>query len=374
VNRTTSLYLDLMRFSAAVLVVLTHLAYARFSGGMLTPLRTFGNDGVMIFFVLSGYVIAYTVAQRDRDFRTYVVNRFARLYSVAIPAIFLTFVLDHIGRQIDPVLYDGFWYQGNAPLSRMLAALTFTNELWFNSVRLFTNGPYWSLGYEFWYYMLFAAAVYTRGRRRALLLLGICALVGPKILLLLPVWLLGVWVHRVNSGPALSWRLGAVLFVLSIALYIAFRYIGMRDTLLHWSYAQFGRSFIEGDLKWSNEFLAAYFIGLMVACNFIGFHAISEKVAPLLAPFEKLIRNWAGCTFSIYLFHYPLLQFFKAVLPLDAKSPASVAILLAVTILACRLLGSVTESRKEVARRIVARCAEFLIERVKPLRSKPTEP
>ena len=37
-----------------------------------------------------------------------------------------------------------------APLGRMLAAVTFTNELWFNSVRLFTNGPYWSLGYEFW--------------------------------------------------------------------------------------------------------------------------------------------------------------------------------------------------------------------------------
>jgi len=373
-NRTTSLYLDLVRFSAAVLVVLTHLAYSRFSGGMLTPLRTYGNDAVMIFFVLSGYVIAYTVAERDRDFRTYVVNRFARLYSVAIPAIILTFLLDHIGRQIDPVLYEGFWYQGNAPLSRMLAAVTFTNELWFNSVRLFTNGPYWSLGYEFWYYMLFAAAVYTRGRRRAILLLGICVLVGPKILLLLPVWLLGVWVHRVNSGPALSWRLGVVLFVVPVALYAAFRYSGMRDTLLHWSYAQFGRSFVEGDLKWSNEFLAAYFIGLMVACNFIGFHAISLKVAPLLAPFEKPIRDWAGCTFSIYLFHYPLLQFFKAVLPLDAQSPASVVALLALTILACRLLGSVTEKRKDFARRLVARCANFLIKCATPSRRMPADP
>lgn len=373
-NRTTSLYLDLVRFSAAVLVVLTHLAYTRFSGGMLTPLRTYGNDAVMIFFVLSGYVIAHTVAQRDRDFRTYAINRFARLYSVAIPAIILTFVLDHIGRQVDPVLYDGFWYQGNAPLSRMLAAITFTNELWFQSVRLFTNGPYWSLGYEFWYYMLFAAAVYARGRRRALLILGISALVGPKILLLLPVWLLGVWVHRVNSGSALSWRLGTVLFVLPVALYAAFRWSGMRDTLLHWSYAQFSRSFVEGDLMWSNEFLAAYFIGLMVACHFIGVHAVSGKLAPFLTPFEKSIRDWAGCTFSIYLFHYPLLQFFKAVLPLDAHSPASVAALLVLTLLACRLLGSVTEKRKDFARRIVARCADFLIERVTPSRRPPAEP
>ncbi len=373
-NRTTSLYLDLVRFGAALVVVFTHLAYLRFSGGLLTPLRTYGNDAVMIFFVLSGYVIAYTVANRDRDFTTYAINRFARLYSVAIPAIVLTFVLDHIGRQVDPELYHGFWYRGDEPVSRILAALTFTNELWFNSVRLFTNGPYWSLGYEFWYYMMFAAAAFARGILRIVLLLALAAFVGPKILLLLPVWLLGVWVNRVNSGPPLSIRLGTVLFTAPIVLYIAFRASGMRDALLEWSYGQFGRSFIEGDLVWSNEFIAAYCIGSLVACNFIGFHALSGKLAPHLVRFDRLIRDWAGYTFSIYLFHYPLLQFFKAVLPLDAQSPLSVALLFTVTILACRLLGDVTEQRKDFARKIVGRCADFLIERVSLLRRAPAEP
>lgn len=373
-NRTTSLYLDLVRFGAALVVVLTHLAYLRFSGGLLTPLRTYGNDAVMIFFVLSGYVIAYTVANRDRDFTTYAVNRFARLYSVAIPAIVLTVVLDHIGRVVDPALYDGFWYRGDEPVSRVLAALTFTNELWFHSVRLFTNGPYWSLGYEFWYYMLFAAVAYTRGARQIVLLLALSAFVGPKILLLLPVWLLGVWVHRVNSGPALPTPVGVVLFVAPIALYVAFRSSGMRDALLEWSYLHFGRSFVEGDLVWSNEFLAAYCIGILVACNFIGFHAVSEKVAPYVVRFDKPIRDWAGYTFSIYLFHYPLLQFFKAVLPLDAKSPVSVAMLFALTILACRLLGDVTEKRKDFARKIIGRCADFLIQRLPTSRNAPVEP
>lgn len=45
------------------MVLLTHLAYPRFSGGRLEPLRSFGNDAVMVFFVLSGYVIAHTAAR-----------------------------------------------------------------------------------------------------------------------------------------------------------------------------------------------------------------------------------------------------------------------------------------------------------------------
>ena len=48
-------------------VLLTHLAYPRFSGGILTALRTYGNDAMMVFFVLSGYMIAHTASTRDKD-------------------------------------------------------------------------------------------------------------------------------------------------------------------------------------------------------------------------------------------------------------------------------------------------------------------
>lgn len=355
VNRTTSVYLDAVRLFAALVVVLTHLAYPRFSGGLLLPLRTYGNDAVMIFFVLSGYVIAYTAATRDRDVRTYAVNRLARLYSVALPAVFLTWALDEVGRRLDPALYDGFWYQGSDPLGRMLAALTFTNELWFRGVRLFTNGPYWSLGYEFWYYALFAAAFYADGWTRRILVAAIAAIMGPKILLLLPVWLLGVWVYRINARGAVPGRRGALLFFGSTALYVAFRASGLRDVLLEWTYAQLGRGFVQAELRWSDEFLSAWVIGVLVACNFVGFHAVSRRFAPLMARIEGFVRDWAGYTFSIYLFHYPLLQFFGALLPLDPRSPLSIAVLLATTLAGCRVLGSFTEQRKNVARALVGR-------------------
>lgn len=349
-NRTTSIYLDAVRLSAALLVVLTHLAYPRFSGGLLLPLRTFGNDAVMVFFVLSGYVIAYTAATRDRDLGTYALNRCARLYSVALPAVLVTWGLDQIGQWLDPALYEGFWYQASDPWQRVLAALTFTNEMWFQSLRLFTNGPYWSLGYEFWYYALFAAGWYFRGWRRWALTIVIGAFIGPKILLLLPVWLLGVWVYRVNTQRPLGAAWGALLWLGSIALYVAFRASGMREALLDFSYLQFGRHFVEAELRWSNEFLSSYFIGPLVAANFIGFHAFSHHCAPLLARVGPLVRDWAGYTFSIYLFHYPVMQFFGALLPLDPRSPVAITCLFVITVSACRGLGLVSEKRKDRAR------------------------
>ncbi len=359
-NRATSLYLDLVRFGAALLVMLTHLAYPRFSGGQLLPLRTYGNDAVMVFFVLSGYVITYTAVHRDGEFGEFVLNRCARLYSVALPAIALTLVLDQIGRWLSPALYHGFQYQDGEPVTRVLRALSFSNELWFQSWRLFSNGPYWSLGYEFWYYALFACAWYLRGAGRALALLAVTALIGPKILLLLPVWTLGVLAYRVNTRHTLSVRFGAALCLSSIALYIAFRAGGLRDALLEWTYGALGRHFVEHTLHWSNEFLASYVIGLLVAMNFIGMHACAPAVERVLVRFEIPIRAWAGCTFSLYLCHYPLLQCLAASGWFDPHSPLAIALLGVLTLLLCRALASVTEARKDVVRALLGKVARGL--------------
>jgi len=353
VNRSTSVYLDAVRLFAALVVVLTHLGYPRFSGGLLLAFRTYGNDAVMVFFVLSGYVIAYTAATRDRDVGTYGVNRLARLYSVAVPAVFLTWLLDAAGSRLDPALYDGFWYRSSEPFRRVLEALTFTNQLWFHSTRLFSNGPYWSLGYEFWYYAIFAAGWYFSGWKRTALVAACAAIMGPKILLLLPIWLLGAWVYRFNERSRITPAAGAALFVGSIAFYAAFRATGMRDVLLGLTNAWLGEAFVRGKLTWSDEFLSSYVIGTLVAANFIGFHAISERVAPWMARGESVIRSSAGYTFSIYLFHYPLMQFLGAAFQPDPRSPLAIAALFFGTVLTCCALGTFTEKRKDLARSLL---------------------
>src|SRR5688500_18002200 len=106
-NAASSLYLDLVRFAAAVLVFLHHWVYTRISGTSHTAIGGFGEDAVMIFFVLSGYVISYVALEQKNSARDYAVNRLARLYSVVIPALVLTVVFDTLGRAIEPSLYNG---------------------------------------------------------------------------------------------------------------------------------------------------------------------------------------------------------------------------------------------------------------------------
>ena len=165
-NRGLSLYLDLVRFGAALAVLVTHLAYAELSGGMIQSWRLLGNDAVMVFFVLSGFVIAHVTHEKERTAGAYAASRLARLWSVAVPALIITVLLDQWGATLDPAAYAQWWYQGDDPLWRALRALSFTNELWFTSVRPFSNGPWWSLGYEAIYYAIFGALFFLRGRVR----------------------------------------------------------------------------------------------------------------------------------------------------------------------------------------------------------------
>jgi peptidoglycan/LPS O-acetylase OafA/YrhL len=98
-----SIYLDLVRVTAAQMVVLYHTSFDCFGGAWLRPI--FGNTGapgVIIFFVLSGFVIAWATETKERSFDVYMVNRLARLWSVAIPALALTYVADSIGLAIYP--------------------------------------------------------------------------------------------------------------------------------------------------------------------------------------------------------------------------------------------------------------------------------
>ncbi|MCC6709978.1 MAG: acyltransferase [Gammaproteobacteria bacterium] len=352
-NRVTSLYLDLIRVSAALVVVLTHLAYTRFSGGQLLAWRSLGNDAVMVFFVLSGYVIAWSAAERELTLGHYALNRAARLYSVALPAVALTVLLDAIGRHWSPALYHGFQYQGGEPALRLLHALTFTHELWFQSWRVFSNGPYWSLGYECGYYLLFACAWYLRGVWRGISVLAGAALLGPKILLLLPVWALGVVVYRINSRHVPGVVTGFVLWAASLLAYAAFRIDGGPQALLAFSHAEWGRHFVEHSLHWSNEFLASYVIGVLVAMNFVGLNACAPLLTKQVTHFERPIRAGAACTFSIYLFHYPLLQCLAASGAFAPRSPLAVALLGLVTVALCCALATVTEKRKPWLRAVL---------------------
>src|SRR4051812_47468734 len=83
-------YLDLMRFSAAAIVFGSHFGSWRLTGGLFWQLAPYGHSAVIVFFVLSGFVIAWTAERKDRSGQDYLLSRASRVLSVAWPAIALT--------------------------------------------------------------------------------------------------------------------------------------------------------------------------------------------------------------------------------------------------------------------------------------------
>jgi peptidoglycan/LPS O-acetylase OafA/YrhL len=80
-----SLYLDLLRVMAAVQVVVYHLGKIDAAGVGQGLLNAWGHEAVVIFFVLSGFVISHAANTSDRTFARYASSRISRLYSVVLP-------------------------------------------------------------------------------------------------------------------------------------------------------------------------------------------------------------------------------------------------------------------------------------------------
>src|SRR5205809_232409 len=107
-----SLYLDALRFGAALMVFLSHYALGRISGALFWQAAVYGRSAVLAFFVLSGFVIAWVTETREHTLGDYAMSRVARLYSVIIPTFLLTALFNCLGSEIDPSLYGPEWGHG----------------------------------------------------------------------------------------------------------------------------------------------------------------------------------------------------------------------------------------------------------------------
>jgi peptidoglycan/LPS O-acetylase OafA/YrhL len=141
-SRGFSLYLDLMRVSAALAVVLWHAAFQQNGGDWFHP-GTIGPDAVTVFFVLSGLVISYVVNTKESSPQLYISSRLARLWSVLIPALALTYLINLIGVRMNPVPN---WIETDGSAWLLLPSALFANELWFHSVAPLSDIPVWSIG------------------------------------------------------------------------------------------------------------------------------------------------------------------------------------------------------------------------------------
>jgi peptidoglycan/LPS O-acetylase OafA/YrhL len=169
----------------------------------------------MIFFVLSGFLISRSIERARRNgtwsWSWYLSRRLTRLLVVLLPALVLTTLLDRLGVGLFGTagIYGGhdsgniiqFAVPSRDGVETLLGNAAFLQEIVVPTYG--SNGPLWSLSYEFWYYVLYPvliAVAFGRslGHRTVLgaVALATFLFVGSVIASYFAVWLMGVLAAR----------------------------------------------------------------------------------------------------------------------------------------------------------------------------------
>jgi len=298
--------LEALRGFAALYVVFFHTLPQKIYlwGINVGTFFRFGPEAVIVFFVLSGFVIKYTYERSaDKSFRFYFVRRFIRLY---IPLFFI-FLLGYLLK-----------CYGEASLANPEWKILFGNILMLQDVisqkpnvlspTYMGNGVLWSLSYEWWFYMLFFALITNIKREKLNKWVNILVIVAAASYVIYPfivnrlamyfaIWWMGVrfadtYIKRerysIKSIMPYAWVLFTITAILAFNLYIHFSYTKI------YSYPLVAYPFIE-----LRHFIFAIIVmfGAVIWQNFQwrGFNQIFG-----------IFKHVAPCSYVIYISHHYL--------------------------------------------------------------------
>ncbi len=333
-----SVHLDALRGFAAFSVLISHWRMAFFVDNPLRfrqdPLHGaaylvsgLGHQWVIVFFVMSGYLVGGSVLRSVDSgrwsWRGYLLTRLTRLYVVLLPALILGGALDLAGMHLagTEANYNGndgtgslCWNVRSSLSTKVLVA----NGLFLQTISLpgmhgkrvpvfGSNGPLWSLSNEFWYYLAFPLLVllWKKARMwwvRAAYVLGLLGLewfVGADIAELGVPWLMGALIVYAPPIPARGPRTRGLAIVAALALFGGGLVLGFT-----------GGSALAPNLV----------LGLIV--TLLIWVTLCSANAPLPSGYVKVARRSARSSYTLYLTHFPCLIFLKASLHLPRAIPS----------------------------------------------------
>jgi peptidoglycan/LPS O-acetylase OafA/YrhL len=233
------MFLDGLRGLAALYVMVGHARWLLWEGyregyllhpeqysilekGLMYFLSLFryGHEAVIFFFVISGFVIHLRYAKKiavegDRskfDWARFVGRRARRLYPPLVAALFITYLVDVLGKsqgfniyfQTTPYPLINQNIQSDISPITLLGNLAFLMQTYVPFYG--TNGPLWSLKFEWWFYMIYPIFWWVNRRSVGLPL-------GLMVLLFAAATLSGPWPVKLFQeifSAMLIWWLGAM--------------------------------------------------------------------------------------------------------------------------------------------------------------------
>lgn len=323
-NYRWSTHLDLLRGLASLLVFIGHLKFLLFLQysevsnpnffiKRFNSLTGLGHQCVIIFFVLSGFFISAsvlrTIQQKRWSWINYLVTRLTRLYIVLIPALLLSSFWDFLGIKIFGTGQDSFYGEKfyNSYLATYKILENFTPQNFLGTIAFLqtiyvdlfgSNKVAWSLAYEFWYYILFPSIIllFWVKSLKLRILYGVLTsvillMVGSEIRIYFLVWLMGALINISHTSKYLNNKniLNSLSFLSIVILCISL------------TIARFLPS----------EEIADFLIGISTAVMIYLLVNNPSKIRQEGA-YEKFSKGLAGCSYTLYLVHMPILCFIRA--------------------------------------------------------------
>lgn len=306
-------FINFSRWICAFIVVLGHvrgLLFVDYSSvfeknlfvRLFYFISSLGHEAVIVFFVLSGYLVGGVTFNKWNRYGpkilVYFIDRLTRIYIVLIPALVFGFAFDSIGVYFfdfdniysSPEIYS-FPSVQSSILDTLNIKIFFYNFFMIGKFGLLgSNGPLWSLHFEWWYYSFFGAICFFYFKKSFLSLLfalSIIFFMPFKMLILISIWFVGFCSYLFMSKI----RLNKVFFLCGMALFsisiIISKSSHMNGVVLY---------FLKPSIMTDFFVAVAYSLMLVSAWGGGGAH--------------KLHFSLASFSYTTYLFHFPFLFFF----------------------------------------------------------------
>ena len=300
----TSIALDLLRAVAAQMVCVGHaMVFFGVYDWLKPPFApNMQNIGVLLFFVMSGFLITATLLRNSENpeygFDRYFIDRFARIYSGLLPALVFVAVVDWLVASPEIAQYRTLkTFLANVAMLESYRGVSENNLRWsaFGSA-----SPLWTLAIEWHIYVFIGAALFIVKLR------GKWPLLIPLVLFFgqVPYHYLvsGIQNDGVGNGLSFLWLGGGVLYLV-LSKYCPPRWVSslaLCCSIL--AYAVMVQPGKEYDIVTYPALII--FVGSIVA--------VTQRTK-MITRFGNAIKIAAGYSFTLYLIHYTVMYSAKAV-------------------------------------------------------------
>ena len=321
IGEKDSFYLDLFRGVSSQLVLVGHMlmTYKIIDVYYLPKVQ---NLGVLIFFILSGFLISQTTFIKSSLYglKNYLIDRFSRIYFSFLPALFFVLVIDVFIRSSGYEYNKNYDFSLNSFIGNLFMLQSHPLAMRFGISSFGSARPFWTVSIEWFYYIFFGLLFFFKLKQ-----VNVLKSILFFTLFAFSAWVVVYYLNGRGGGLTFYWLFGFILAVLYNYEYqIKNYFIGTILILVTVSLMV-----LRYRMQHSNE---VYDVAQAILCSVLLLLLMkSNNFFNLIARnklMTKLAIFLASYSYSLYLIHYSLIDLIKQTFHIENPGIMTILVML----------------------------------------------